>query len=158
MIFRGKSQKAGILLKGEGHLLPSTMDGGTGEKKRKSDALGEGLVPRVALKRNTGAAADTSRNALAISNDETKEARVVLLPSSVGDGGVVTVDLLPATVWGHVMDYLSFTDVLACLWVNRLLSFEAPKYVQYLCIFKPQELQVSHCCSGIAAGSRMCSM
>ena len=47
---------------------------------------------------------------------------------------------MPAQVWGHVMDYLPYTDVLACLLVNRLLSFEAPAFVKELHVFKSCEL------------------
>ena len=49
-------------------------------------------------------------------------------------------DEIPAAVWGHVMDYLPYTDVLQCLLVNRLLSFEASAFVDELHIFKSCEV------------------
>jgi len=53
-----------------------------------------------------------------------------------------TVDKVPAQVWGHVMDYLPYTDVLRCLSLNKLLSFEAPTFVKKLHIFKSCELEL----------------
>lgn len=51
-----------------------------------------------------------------------------------------TAEEIPAQVWGHVMNYLPYTDVLACLLVNRLLSFEAPAFVKELFVFESCEL------------------
>ena len=53
-----------------------------------------------------------------------------------------SADEIPVSVWGHVMDYLPYTDVLKCLVVNRLLSFEAPSFVDELHIFKSCEVQL----------------
>ena len=57
-------------------------------------------------------------------------------PSSAGLSG----EAIPAPVWGRVMEYLPYTDVLTCLLVSSMLSFEAPKYVGLLTIMKSCEL------------------
>lgn len=50
---------------------------------------------------------------------------------------------LPATAWGNAMNYLPYTDVISCLAVNRVLSFEAPKYVEVLSIYRSSELELT---------------
>ena len=56
---------------------------------------------------------------------------------SVGISG----DAIPAPVWGRVMEYLYYTDILKCLLVNRMISFEAPKYVKRLVVLKSCEVE-----------------
>lgn len=65
-------------------------------------------------------------------------------PNTVADGAnpELSGETLPAPVWGHVMDYLPYTDVLKCLLVNKLLSFEAPIYVDEINIYKSSELDI----------------
>ena len=56
---------------------------------------------------------------------------------SVGFSG----EAIPAPVWGRAMDFLPYTDVLTCLSVNRMLSFEAPKYVKRIIVLKSCEVE-----------------
>ena len=91
------------------------------KKKRKIDHGG------VTLEKGT--ACDTMPTPPAREKESTEEASV-------------TADDIPATVWAEVMDNLPYTDVLSCLVVNRMISFEAPKFVETLSIFKASELQV----------------
>lgn len=53
----------------------------------------------------------------------------------------ISGEAIPAPVWGQAMDNLPYTDVLKCLLVNRMLSFEAPKYVTVLTLLKPCEVE-----------------
>lgn len=91
----------------------------TSDKKRKADAAE--VADRSAKKSAVAAAKQPA-------------------PDPVSDG--FDHPEIPAPVWGHVMDYLPYTDVLKCLLVNRLLSFEAPKYVDRISIYKPSEVVI----------------
>lgn len=78
--------------------------GTTSDKKRKADATD---------------AADRSAKKSAVAKQTPNAASDASDPELSGES-------IPAPVCGHVMDYLPYTDVLKCLMVNRLLSFEAP--------------------------------
>ena len=68
----------------------------------------------------------------------------VLDAASDNDGTTstrISGEAIPAPIWGSAMNYLTYTDVLKCLLVNRTLSFEAPKYVRRLTILKSCEVQ-----------------
>ena len=93
-------------------------------------------------KRKAGPAEVSCRPAKRSADEISSRAKPAVGRLDASSDAPARADEIPAPVWGHVMDYLPYTDVLQCLLVNRMLSFEAPAFVDELNIFKSCELQI----------------
>ena len=93
-----------------------------------------------AKKRKAGPSEASCRPAKRPAVQITPQAKLAVGPATA-NAKQASADEIPVSVWGHVMDYLPYTDVLQCLLVNRTLSFETPKFVVRLTIFRSCELQ-----------------